>query len=245
MREPTEEPKADDVVIYCDGKRFEVVTGGSPAWLKDNDRQGIKVGIGKSDSLKRCNDGNLLSLSGHALGVTWQTPAGIPEGQSASKDFPAAVQFCAITVKGVKDGIFDSVHHEAFRLERILGKSKKKLSGSSYAFRPIDAMNQLSLVLLHELTHTRGAGQLDDVPINARFLPFGKTSRAYRWDRIKRLVREGPYVDRQKFGAPDNNSDSIAYFALGCWLMSRSNEPYKIEDEGTVTRLPAQIIFPE
>jgi hypothetical protein len=89
--------------------------------------------------LKRCNDGNRLSLSGNALGVTWQTPEGIPEGKTEPKKFSAAVQLCKITVEAVKDGTFESIHH-GFRLARLFGKSKKKLSESSYGFRPIGKM---------------------------------------------------------------------------------------------------------
>jgi hypothetical protein len=42
-----------------------------------------------------------------------------------------------------------------------------------------------------------------------------KVSAAYRWDRIKTLAKMEPYVDTPSKLAPDNNADSIAYFAMG------------------------------
>jgi hypothetical protein len=96
-------------------------------------------------------------------------------------------------------------------------------------------MNQLSLTLLHELTHARGGNELKDVStiltldslerhkaltqlqvhIPPRFFPMGKFSQALRWDRIKKLTKTGPYVDKQSKRASDWNADSVAYFALG------------------------------
>jgi len=72
----------------------------------------------------------------------------------------------------------------------------------------------------------------------ARFVP------AYGWDRIKKLAKLKPYVDTQDIKGPDNNADSIAYFALGCWLMSRPQEPKTIDNMGNIVKIEQPVVFP-
>jgi hypothetical protein len=81
--------------------------------------------------------------------------------------------------------------------------------------------HELAAVLLHEFTHTFGAGQTEDV----RIWEFGMAAffRGFKWDatgwnRIKKLAQAAPYVDMDKISSnkkPDNNADSITYFAMG------------------------------
>lgn len=77
-----------------------------------------------------------------------------------------------------------------------------------------DLSNLLAVTLIHEMTHTRGAGQLNDVKgawdsAGTRWIP------AYGWTLIKELAKKKPYVDTGSPRAPDNNADSVALFALG------------------------------
>jgi hypothetical protein len=77
----------------------------------------------------------------------------------------------------------------------------------------------LEVTLLHEMTHTR-AGDTDDVLLY-NFTPWRPSDQqqialeAYSWVGITRLAKKKPYVDMREPGAPDNNADSVAYFALG------------------------------
>ena len=67
---------------------------------------------------------------------------------------------------------------------------------------------------------------------------------AYGWKRIKALAKSGPYVDRQSKVAADWNADSVAYFALGCLLMSDRDDPQAIDDDGMLQSIPdGSVVF--
>lgn len=87
----------------------------------------------------------------------------------------------------------------------------------------LDAFSLLDKVLLHEMTHARGAyieykdGDIEaegliDVTSPERLLGIWKWP-AYGWKGATALARQGD--DLGEYAAPDNNADTIALFASG------------------------------
>lgn len=116
------------------------------------------------------------------------------------------------------------------------------------------------MVLLHELTHTSAGGEREDVAV-AKAGAFGLfKGKAYGWENMKRLAKKLPYVDTRNKNACDNNADSLAYFALGmivlyvdglvlltifvgCDLMSDSDNPFTITDDGKLEPLSKAVTW--
>lgn len=64
------------------------------------------------------------------------------------------------------------------------------------------------------MTHTTPGQERKDVSVaKGSFWVF--SGAAYGWENIKRLAKQGPYVELGHPKAADNNADSISYFALG------------------------------
>jgi len=82
------------------------------------------------------------------------------------------------------------------------------------------------------------------VPTENGIFGGARFSTAYGWDRIKKLAKLKPYVDTEDKSGPDNNADSIAYFALGCWLMSHPAEPRTIDNMGKIVKIQQPVVFP-
>ncbi|KAI4943119.1 hypothetical protein J4E86_010066 [Alternaria arbusti] len=86
----------------------------------------------------------------------------------------------------------------------------------------LDAYSLLDKVLLHEMTHARGAfqewtkkgvveGIKDVLTPNVILRPFNWA--AYGWEGVGKLARKGGELNTP--GGPDNNADTIALFGSG------------------------------
>lgn len=98
-----------------------------------------------------------------------------------------------------------------------------------WPFTPVDAINLLDKVLLHEFTHTHACGRLADVSVSQYrpstsllradrskvTMPIGGAptfGKAYGWNAATTLARQQDN-DLQK--SPLRNSDTFALFASG------------------------------
>ncbi|KAF2675793.1 hypothetical protein K458DRAFT_437717 [Lentithecium fluviatile CBS 122367] len=228
MGQQTSTPGADDVTIYCDSSRLHLTEDGKS--VTDADRNNLVMGSRKGDVYK-CSQSN----QGFAVAVTWGAP------HDGDREWSAAIQLCKKTVENVKKGRFDnwgafSRANPAALLNRVL-TSTRIVPG----FAQVDAFKLLDVTLLHEMTHARGAEGLNDVTV---YTLISREIEAYRWLGITKLAKKLPYVEGERPTAPDNNSDSIAYFALGCHIMSDPTNPQEITDHGRLKRLSAAVQFP-
>jgi hypothetical protein len=95
-----------------------------------------------------------------------------------------------------------------------------------------DAFNLLDKVLLHEMTHGRGAHSeiddenflnegLDDVKTPGGIFGFGLLEpAAYGWSKARKLAEKGQPLGQRK--AADNNADTLALFGSSTFSHFRS-----------------------
>ncbi|KAF2114464.1 hypothetical protein BDV96DRAFT_647168 [Lophiotrema nucula] len=213
-RQKTDTPLDDDFNVYCDDSRLTI--SDDKKVVSDAKMNNANSGDLNDDQYK-CAVGDSIDLA-----VTW----GAPKHHQT----------------GVK-GIFD--YWKAFKLRHIFGAVYgvfgyvlKPFKGGP-KFRQVDALKLLDVTLLHEMTHTRSGLERDDVKGNKGTF----TKKAYGWSKIKALAKLAPYVDTNKKNGPDMNADSIAYFGLGCLLVTDQPQAYEITEGGRLKKI-ARVTFP-
>ncbi|KAF2688150.1 hypothetical protein K458DRAFT_485250 [Lentithecium fluviatile CBS 122367] len=222
IRDPGKKDRLEDLVwtdaiIYCDGSRYELKKG---FWALDKENH-IKRGLHK----KQCF-GPIDQLA--TLADTYSSV------QKPDETFaPNTIQLCPPLIREIKRSQgANPPSYLKYRWGRIKSSVKKSAQGE---FRQIDILgNGLAVTLLHEMTHTSAGLLRDDVKVKkGGFFGYGRGA-AYGWENAKRLAKTLPYVDREQENACDNNADSLAYFALGCKLMSDQDNPRRIRDDGVI-----------
>ncbi|KAI4249993.1 MAG: hypothetical protein LQ352_005452 [Teloschistes flavicans] len=125
------------------------------------------------------------------------------------------IQICPWYLNLVATSEYQFVSQADFttRLKGWIAKAFQKISTWQGSLTTMDALALFDHTLLHELTHTRGAGATTDVS-------GGKNS--YGWKNCVGLKEIGGF----------NNADSYAFFALAIRVMSLGNLP---QLDGTVS----------
>ncbi|KAF1999855.1 hypothetical protein P154DRAFT_620562 [Amniculicola lignicola CBS 123094] len=218
IRDPgsTSDPGANDAIIYCDGERYKNTLRKGKLWAIDQNN-----GVKYKWSQQQCLDKFTTLAETHS------------SHQDDNGEYHAStVQLCSPLIKYAKDTKKQQYH------DLEIGKAPSKLSNwnaGGFHFKPVDVFQRLDVTLLHELTHTTPGRVLDDVKLKRSFPSLGIKRKAYGWVKMLKLAKEGAYVDKMvhKTG-PDSNADSVAFFALGCKLMSDKDNPRYITNDGEV-----------
>ncbi|KAJ5464868.1 uncharacterized protein N7458_000554 [Penicillium daleae] len=178
-RKDDEDPDGSTIVIYCGFDRFEPRPGGQ--WY-DKD---IDEVLEKDQSFEACK-----GLQPN-VAYTW-----VPEENSK----PSQVQLCPWFLNWMKSKDTKSLR-DAEAKGLFWRAISKGLSKAHTLLTPIDVISLLDKVVLHELTHTRVAGESLDVD-GPSFLTV-----RYGWNRCRKLAQEGS-DDRNR--QAQVNADSIA-----------------------------------
>ncbi|CAN9244307.1 unnamed protein product [Alternaria alternata] len=226
-----------DVVIFCHFDRWKPVEGEEDLWRDTTN--GIKLKFKE----QQCRGGTNLDKVALAVtfnpetedeDITWRNGVAIESRQ------PTQIQLCTWFVDWIKQKKF-KLSDDAQRRTNIGRAMINMAEWNLFGLTQIDAFNLLDKVLLHEMTHGRGAyaeyndGMVEveglaDVPSTTRLLGLF-TSPAYGWKAALRLAREGDDLGGE--AAPDNNADTIALFASGSWLLKNKA---KIDSKGRIVK---------
>ncbi|KAK4503189.1 hypothetical protein PRZ48_006617 [Zasmidium cellare] len=210
MRNENADPgnNPDEVVIYCDMERLEERDDG---WY--DTVTGIALEDPPDHELQECRD-----KKDRTLMYTW-----VPENEDQQPIGPGQVTICPWFLqysRQLKYKTFKDISSKYLKALFQIPLSTTKLG----PFEPIDTVNLLDKVLLHEFTHTVAGGRTLDVnwPDNEMF------GKAYGWSSCKELAKSG------QVGA-DYNADTLALFGSGIRLLKQEPPAY-ITDDGRVTK---------
>ncbi|KAI9673620.1 MAG: hypothetical protein M1817_002257 [Caeruleum heppii] len=206
-------PGTDDVKFYCNTDRFEKLADGR--W-RDNDLMEI-VPDESGNPLKDCGGLTMAYTYVSEDSSKWSTITGYAQ----EKKWPECGTF-GEKIKSMAAGVFDNIV-------------------TKYKFTPVDLFSLFDKVIIHELTHTRSAGQTWDslMDPNGKYeldnLAYGfKNCHAIR----DRRTGEGDFEDSE---LPQNNADTYAIFASGVRIINGGGS---VDDEGKITKPTNQKRWP-
>ncbi|KAF1848131.1 uncharacterized protein K460DRAFT_333868 [Cucurbitaria berberidis CBS 394.84] len=227
----------NDVIIFCHYDRFKLID------KKKKLYRDLSNGIALKFDEQQCR-GSMMDRISLAVTVNPISDEDVlMNGVKMSPEKPTQIQLCLWFVDWIKDRRF-KLHNDVARSN--IGRAVIKLAESkNFGLRQIDAFSLLDKVLLHEMTHGRGAytntntdvenveGQvgLADVSSPNGFLAlFGWA--AYGWKAAMELARKGDNLGGEN--APDNNADTIALLGSVCKLMDDPSNPRKVDVKGRI-----------
>ncbi|KAF1836063.1 hypothetical protein BDW02DRAFT_629070 [Decorospora gaudefroyi] len=159
---------------------------------------------------------------------------------------PTQIQLCLWFVDWVKNKEFKQGGDVQKRTK--IGRFVIKLAESKgFGLAQIDAYSLLDKVLLHEMTHGRGAYERTN-PINGWLIQEGlidvpsATSvyqaldwAAYGWTGAMKIAKSSKYMyNLGDYWGPDNNADTLALFGSVCKLMNHGSERRKVDSKGRI-----------
>ncbi|KAF1836061.1 hypothetical protein BDW02DRAFT_596728 [Decorospora gaudefroyi] len=231
-------PSHMDVIIFCHYGRFVEIDKSQNLW-----RDGT-TGLPLRFKEQPCRGGTFIENI--ALAVTMNPedahPAFKNNVQLESRR-PTQIQLCPWFVDWVKSKKFKLVGDVQKRTK--IGRFVIKLAEwKGFGLAQIDAYSLLDKVLLHEMTHGRGAYELRknnnkkleqqgllDVPSANSFFKSIEWA-AYGWKGAMKIAKTGDDLGGNH--APDNNADTIALLGSVCKLMNHESEPRKVDSKGRI-----------
>ncbi|KAF2722593.1 hypothetical protein K431DRAFT_311582 [Polychaeton citri CBS 116435] len=220
MVQPASAPTiADGVNIYCNVDRVLKRKNGDYA----DTSTGYILEDFDDSALNSCK-----TLSGD-IAITW-TPDATEDGNLY---YPSQVTLCPWFYQW---GRSQSLQQWSdLRTKSLLATAVIPAVTKGWPFTPIDAINLLDKVLLHEFTHTHACGGLRDVVMAKGGAPFFGV--AYGWNAATTLARQD---NAGLDNTPARNSDSYALFASGVRLLSKQPPVYIADDGKTVSTRPTK-----
>ncbi|PKY00046.1 hypothetical protein P168DRAFT_285561 [Aspergillus campestris IBT 28561] len=195
------DPDDQTIVVYCGLDRFEEREDG--LWY-DKDIDDV---LEKDESFGACKGAE------PTVAYVLVSPG----------NTPSQLQLCPWFIEWMQGINIKNVHKVDKKsvFWKILSKGLVKMKA---VLTPMDVASLLDKVILHELTHTRNAGESDDVDG-----PSFKTVK-YTWKRCRELAREGPDdVQRES----QVNADSIALAGSAIRFIKEGNE---VKEDGSIVK---------
>ncbi|KAI4714120.1 hypothetical protein J4E89_001570 [Alternaria sp. Ai002NY15] len=230
----TAEVLPEDVVIFCHYDRWKPVEGEKD--LYRDSTNGVRLKFRE----QACRGNTVLDKIALAVTFNPETEVVWKNGRpiAGTGMQPAQIQLCTWFVDWIKQKKF-KLSGDVQKRTKIGRAMINAAEWRQFGLRQIDAFSLLDKVLLHEMTHARGAyieykdGEIEaegliDVTSPERLLGIWKWP-AYGWKGTTALARQGD--DLGEYAAPDNNADTIALFASGCSLLK---DQKKIDAKGRI-----------
>ncbi|KAI4671726.1 uncharacterized protein J4E78_000222 [Alternaria triticimaculans] len=234
---------ASDVIIFCHYDRWVQLEGHKDLW--EDTTNGYKLKFNE----QQCRGSILDNV---ALAVSANPPAKQIEQEIANTGVfktttvrrPAQIQLCSWFVDWIKQKEYktaDDVQKRTKIGRKMINRAASNRMTFGLGLNQIDAYSLLDKVLLHEMTHARGAFQewtkkgvvegIKDVLTPNIFLRQFDWA-AYGWEGVGKLARKGGELNTP--GGPDNNADTIALFGSACKLMRDPQNPRKVDSKGRI-----------